>query len=173
MAYNFEQMHYTGEYNTEHTHIRETTLIPHPFRKHRAEVRDLFRKWREDNERRSDDTVQLWENVLEPRVHKLGNERHLVLEQVIIAALDAGRVEIADDCIRVLTAEFPGSQRVQKYEAMRLEALGLWDDAIDVLDAIIAKDETNAAPRKRKVAIWKGRGMLTEAIHELCEYLKK
>lgn len=111
--------------------------------------------------------------MLQPKVNKLGNERHLVLEQVIIAALDAGRVEVADECIRVLTAEFPGSQRVQKYVAMRLEALGLWEDALEVLDGIIAKDETNAAPRKRKVAIWKARGNRVEAIKELCEYLKK
>lgn len=111
--------------------------------------------------------------MLQPKVHKLGNERHLVLEQVIIAGLDSGRVDVADDCIRVLSAEFPGSQRVQKYVAMRLEALGLWDDALQVLDAIIAKDETNAAPRKRKVAIWKARGERTEAIRELCDYLQK
>lgn len=117
--------------------------------------------------------MQLWESVLQPKVHKLGNERHLVLEQVIIAGLDGGRIDVAEECIKALSAEFPDSQRVRKFEAMRLEALGLWDDALEMLDGIIAKDETNAAPRKRKVAIWKARGQRTEAIRELCEYLKK
>lgn len=137
------------------------------------DVRDLFRKWREDNERKSEDIIYLWDNVLEAKVNKLGNERHLVLEQVIIAAFDCGRIEIGEDCIRTLSLEFPGSLRVQKYKAMRLEALERYDDAIVVLDDIISKDETNAAPRKRKIAILKAKGKPLEAIKELCEYLKK
>lgn len=136
-------------------------------------MRDLFRKWREDNERKSDDIVQLWETVLQDKVQKLGNERHLVLEQVIIAAFDCGRIEIGTDCIRDLSLEFPGSLRVQKYTAMRLEALEMYEEALDVLEDIISKDETNAAPRKRKIAILKAKGRPSEAIKELCEYLKK
>lgn len=137
------------------------------------EVRDLFRKWREDNERKSDDVVQLWEAVLEEKAHKLGNERHLILEQIIIAGLDCGRIDVAETGITELSLEFPGSLRVQKYKAMRLEALERYDEAVDVLEDIISKDETNAAPRKRKIAILKARGRTTEAIKELCEYLKK
>lgn len=136
------------------------------------EVRDLFRKWREDNERRSDEIIYLWETTLEEKLHKLDAERHLVLEQVIIAALDCNHIEIADDCIRKLSDEFPGSLRVRKFEAMRLEALGLFDDALDMLNAIIAQDETNAAPRKRKIAIFRAKGRNIEAIKELCEYTK-
>ncbi|XP_055697873.1 ER membrane protein complex subunit 2-like [Phlebotomus papatasi] len=138
-----------------------------------SEVRDLFRKWREDNERKSEDVVNLWEAFLEDKQQKLGNERHLVLEQVIIAGLDCGRIEVAEACIKSLSVEFPGSLRVQKYRAMRLEALGQYDDALDLLDAIIRKDETNAAPRKRRIAIMKARGKTGEAIKELCDYLKK
>lgn len=117
--------------------------------------------------------MQLWLDVLKEKAHKLGNERHLVLEQVIIAGLDSGRVDVVDECIAELNTEFPNSLRVQKYEAMRLEALGLFDDAVDLLDEIIEKDETNAAARKRKVAILKAKGKNVEAIKELCEYLKK
>lgn len=133
----------------------------------------MFRKWREDNERRSDDTVLLWETVLEEKMNKLGNERHLVLEQVIIAALDCNRIKMAEKCIKLLTAEFPGSLRVQKYKAMLFEALEHYDEAIEILDAIIKKDETNAAPRKRKIAILKAKGKNSEAIKEMSDYLKK
>lgn len=142
---------------------------PFPF----TAVRDLFRKWREDNERRSDDVIQLWEGVLEEKLHKLDNERHLVLEQVIIAAFDCNRIEVAEKCISILSKEFPGSLRVKKFKAMRFEALELYDDALEILNAIITADETNAAPRKRKIAILKARGKNGEAIKELCEYLKK
>lgn len=117
--------------------------------------------------------IQLWESVLEGKIHKLDNERHVVLEQVIIAALDCNRVEIAEECIRRLSEEFPGSLRVQKYKAMRLEALELFDEALELLNSIIKQDETNAAPRKRKIAILKAKGKTGEAIRELCEYTKK
>lgn len=137
-----------------------------------SDVRDLFRKWREENERKSSDVIQLWEAVLEYNFNKLGNERHLVLEQVIIAALDTNRINIAGRCIRKLSAEFPGSMRVQKYKAMLLESVGRYSKAIEVFDAIITKDETNPAPRKRKIAILKAKGKIPEAIKELCEYLK-
>lgn len=136
-------------------------------------MRDQFRKWREDSERYSDDVVQLWVAVLEDKVHKTGNERHLILEQVIVAALDTARFDIATKCTKLLNAEFPGSLRVMKFKAMRLEALEQYDAAIEVLDAIIEKDETNAAPRKRKIAIMKARGMRLDAIKELNAYLKK
>lgn len=138
-----------------------------------TDARDHFRKWREDNERRSDDVIQLWELALEDKVSKTGNERHLILEQVILAALDTSRFDVASKCIKELNAEFPGSMRVMKFKAMRLEAMERFDEAEEVLDAIIAKDETNAAPRKRKIAILKARGRRVDAIKELNEYLKK
>ncbi|KAI8119674.1 hypothetical protein FF38_01963 [Lucilia cuprina] len=137
------------------------------------DVRDHFRKWREDNERRSDDVIQLWEAVLDDKVTKTGNERHLILEQVILAALDTSRFDIAGKCIKELSTEFPGSMRVMKFKAMRLEAMERYSEAIEVLDAIIAKDETNAAPRKRKIAILKAKGRRVDSIKELNEYLKK
>lgn len=136
-------------------------------------MRDQFRKWREESGRHSEDVVQLWVAVLEDKVHKTGNERHLILEQVIVAALDTARFDIATKCTKQLSAEFPGSLRVMKFKAMRLEALEQYDAANEVLDAIIEKDETNAAPRKRKIAIMKARGLRLDAIKELNAYLKK
>lgn len=56
---------------------------------------------------------------------------------------------------------------------MLLESLERYDDALDVLESLIKKDETNAAPRKRKIAILKAKGLIPEAIKELCDYLKK
>ena len=120
-----------------------------------------------------DDVVQIYDNVIGDKLKKLGTERLVVLEQVFLAALDCGRIKLAEDCIRMLVGEFPGSLRVQKYKAMLLEALERYDDALDVLENIIKKDETNAAPRKRKVAILKSKGQTGEAIKELCDYLKK
>lgn len=138
-----------------------------------ADARELLRKWRDDNERRSDEVVQIFECCLSDRVKKLGAERLVILEQVFIAALDCGRIKLAEDCICVLISEFPESLRIMKHKAMLLEALERYDDALDVLESIIKKDETNAGARKRKVAILKSKGLVGEAIKELCDYLKK
>lgn len=48
-----------------------------------------------------------------------------------------------------------------------------YEEALEVLDTIIKADETNAAARKRRVAILKAQGLVTEAIKELVDYLKK
>lgn len=95
-----------------------------------------------------------------------------VLEQVCLAALDCYNIPTADFCIQQLSNEFPNSLRVKKYYAMRLEAQERYDDAIMVLDSLIKKDETNNAPRKRKIAVLKAQGKYVEAIKELTEYLK-
>lgn len=117
--------------------------------------------------------VQIFEYCLADKIKKLGTERLIILEQVFMAALDCGRIKLAEDCIRVLMSEFPESLRVMKHRALLLEALERYDDALDVLESIIKKDETNPAPRKRKVAILKAKGQIGDAIKELCDYLKK
>ncbi|KAK4023475.1 Tetratricopeptide repeat protein 35-B [Daphnia magna] len=140
--------------------------------KHWEDVRDLFRNWREENCRQSEDVVDLWKEVLANHFGKLGDEGWLVLEQVFIAALDCHSMEIANFCLSKLNQEFPDSMRVKRLKAMKYEALERYEDALDILDLIIKKDETNAASRKRKVTIYKSQGMIIEAIKELTDYLR-
>ncbi|XP_043229154.1 ER membrane protein complex subunit 2-like [Amphibalanus amphitrite] len=137
------------------------------------DVAERYRRWREDNSRNSDLIVQLWEEVLCAKVDKLGDEKWMVLEQVAVAALDLHKMTVAEDCLVMLSKQFPGSQRVRKLKALRLEALERYEDANDVYDAILRKDETNTVVRKRKIAILKSLGKTSEAIRELVEYLKK
>lgn len=42
-----------------------------------SEACNLLRKWRENNERNSEDTIEIWESVLEEKMHKLGNDSNL------------------------------------------------------------------------------------------------
>lgn len=138
-----------------------------------AEAVDLLRQWREGNERRSEDVLQLWNLVVGYDLSKLGNEKFLVMEQVIYAALDCHSYGVATMCIYQLAVDFPGSLRVMRYKAALLEAEEKYDEALEVLDGIIKADETNSAARKRRVAILKAQGLITEAIKDLVDYLKK
>ncbi|XP_073952710.1 ER membrane protein complex subunit 2-like [Choristoneura fumiferana] len=137
-----------------------------------GEIKDLLRQWRESNERRSKDVMELWDFILVD-IHKLGNEKYVILEQVLYAALDTHRYNVSLMCISILSQEFPGSMRVMRYKAAQLEAEEKYDEALEVLDVIIKADETNAVARKRRVAILKAQGLVTEAIKELVDYLKK
>ena len=54
-----------------------------------------------------------------------------------------------------------------------MQHLFRYDEALDLLDVMIQDDETNASPRKRKIAILKAKGRITWSIEELNEYVKK
>ncbi|KAI8421216.1 hypothetical protein MSG28_008279 [Choristoneura fumiferana] len=86
-----------------------------------GEIKDLLRQWRESNERRSKDVMELWDFILVD-IHKLGNEKYVILEQVLYAALDTHRYNVSLMCISILSQEFPGSMRVMRYKAAQLEA---------------------------------------------------
>lgn len=115
----------------------------------------------------------MWNSTLEPQQNKLGKERHLVLEQVVIAALDTHQLHLADQLIKKLKKDFPTSKRVAKYTLMFLESAERFDDARELLEKLSAADITNAAPRKRLIALLKADNRIDQAIAKLCEYLKE
>lgn len=136
-------------------------------------ARDILKEWRDNNQRRSYDVVQIWENVLSSAVNKLGDERFVLLEQVCIAAIDCNRFDIYYICFKILFKEFPKSLRVEMLVVMEFEAKESYDQALEHLDKLIKRDETNTTARKRKVCILKAKNKIPEAIKELTEYLKK
>lgn len=140
---------------------------------HWTEARDLVRKWREGNVRKSRELVEMWEDALKDNLHKLGDEQYLVLEQVCLGALDCHRIDVAEFCLKKLMAQFKDSSRILMLNAMELEAIEMYDDALEILDTMIKRDETNPAPRKRKIAILRSRGRILEAIKALTDYLKR
>uniref|UniRef100_A0A3P9AG86 ER membrane protein complex subunit 2 n=1 Tax=Esox lucius TaxID=8010 RepID=A0A3P9AG86_ESOLU len=113
------------------------------------EMRDKLRKWREDNHRNSEQIVDVAEELINEHASKLGDDIWIIYEQVMIAALDCSRDDLAWTCLQELKKQFPGSQRVKRLGGMRLEAA-----------------------RKRKISILKAQGKNTDAIRELNEYLE-
>jgi len=137
------------------------------------EARDQLRKWREENERKSADIIELWLMYLGANASKLGDEKWMILEQVAIAALDVHNYGVADDAIYELRGRFKHSDRVRNLQVLRLQALEKYDEALKNLDDMIKKDPTNSQAYKRRIAILKSQGKTTEAIKELTEYLEK
>ncbi|KAM5281832.1 ER membrane protein complex subunit 2 isoform 1-T1 [Ctenodactylus gundi] len=160
------------------------------------EMRDKMRKWREENSRNSEQIVEVGEELINEYASKLGDDKFIkfylesflyymqfsfsplylvwiIYEQVMIAALDYGRDDLALFCLQELRRQFPGSHRVKRLTGMRFEAMERYDDAIQLYDRILQEDPTNTAARKRKIAIRKAQGKNVEAIRELNEYLEQ
>nr|ACO08465.1 Tetratricopeptide repeat protein KIAA0103 [Oncorhynchus mykiss] len=137
------------------------------------EMRDKLRKWREDNHRNSEQIVDVGEELINEHASKLGDDIWIIYEQVMIAALDCSRDDLAWTCLQELKRQFPGSQRVKRLAGMRLEALEKYEDANKQYDSILQDDPTNTAARKRKISILKAQGKSAEAIRELNEYLEQ
>uniref|UniRef100_A0A8C6KJ80 ER membrane protein complex subunit 2 n=1 Tax=Nothobranchius furzeri TaxID=105023 RepID=A0A8C6KJ80_NOTFU len=137
------------------------------------EMRDKLRKWREDNSRNSEQIVDVGEELISDHASKLGDDVWIIYEQVMIAALDCSRDDLALTCLQELRKQFPDSHRVKRLTGMRLEALERYDEANKHYDAILEDDPTNTAARKRKISILKAQGKNGEAIRELNEYLEQ
>ena len=130
---------------------------------------------REDNVRRSDDVIDIWEaGYLDPG-NDLGDERWMILEQVVVAGFDTYNIDVVDACLKELSTMFDidSSQRMRRLRAMKFEMLERYDDALDILDTILEEDDSNSQARKRKIAILKAQGENGKAITELVKYLKE
>ena len=138
------------------------------------EVVSKLRFLREEGNRDSRQVVDLFDSYsdADKRIQRLGSEQWLILEQVVIAALDCGRRDLSDKCLADLIRKFPKSNRVAILRGMTTEADKNFSGAAEIYDSIIAKDATHAVARKRKVALLRSQGKTVEAIKELVEYTK-
>uniref|UniRef100_A0A6I8SPN3 ER membrane protein complex subunit 2 n=1 Tax=Xenopus tropicalis TaxID=8364 RepID=A0A6I8SPN3_XENTR len=161
------------------------------------DMRDKMKTWREENYRNSEHVIEVGEELINEHASKLGDDNFkpqsslhycrfifqtslpalasfwIIYEQVMIAALDCGRDDIAMSCLQELRRQFPGSHRVKRLTGLRFEAMERYDDALQIYDRILQDDPTNTAARKRKIAIRKAQGRNAEAIRELNEYLEQ
>lgn len=102
----------------------------------------------------------------------LGNEEWTLYEQVAIAAMDCQRVDIAKDCISVLSNKFPGSTRVGRLEGMLFEANGAWTDAEATYTRLLEENPNDQVVQKRMIAMAKALGNISTAVEYLNKYLE-
>uniref|UniRef100_A0A8C2C0Q9 ER membrane protein complex subunit 2 n=1 Tax=Cyprinus carpio TaxID=7962 RepID=A0A8C2C0Q9_CYPCA len=111
-------------------------------------MRDKLRKWREENYRNSEQIVDVGEELINEHASKLGDDIWIIYEQVMIAALDCSRDDLAWSCLQELKRQFPDSHRVKRLAGMRLEALERYEDANKLYDSILQDDPTNTVSKK-------------------------
>uniref|UniRef100_A0A0V0J7N1 ER membrane protein complex subunit 2 n=1 Tax=Schistocephalus solidus TaxID=70667 RepID=A0A0V0J7N1_SCHSO len=131
-----------------------------------------LRRIRESGLRSNSRVVEIWCKDVEPKSHKLGQEKWVILEQVFVAALDVGNGEVAKSCLKTLRTRFPQSSRVDRLLGMFCEFERRYDQARTVYNKILEDDPANTVARKRFIAILKAQGQIKEAVDELNKYLK-
>eukprot|EP00026_Physarum_polycephalum_P014398 Phypoly_transcript_14907.p1 GENE.Phypoly_transcript_14907~~Phypoly_transcript_14907.p1 ORF type:complete len:310 (+),score=51.07 Phypoly_transcript_14907:39-932(+) len=133
--------------------------------------RDLLKNLRQSKARRSDVVVKFGEKLIASHVGLLGNDVWDVYEQVLIAALDCGRVELAQQYLTKLNSQFPTSTRVKRLRGMILEAQGKLKEADQLYRQIIETEPTDSLVMKRQIAVQKEMGNVEMACTMLDTYL--
>ncbi|KAH9000545.1 TPR-like protein [Lactarius hatsudake] len=103
-------------------------------------------------------------------LHKLGDDSWQFLESLALAAVDVGRVDVAEACLKHLSAKFPESPRVQCLEGILKEATEDPEVASRFLSKIARGRPiycTTKAVWKRQISVLRRLGRTETAVDEL------
>ncbi|TRM66884.1 hypothetical protein BD626DRAFT_484099 [Schizophyllum amplum] len=129
-------------------------------------------EYRTRHSRASQDIFEKGFYILEQTsLQKLGDEAWPFLEQFALAALDIGRSDVADDCIRELNDQFPDSPRVNILTGIRMEATETAETCLRYYDEIQDAESPNPTIWKRRISILRRTGKMEKAVEELCQLL--
>ncbi|KAF9011823.1 hypothetical protein BDQ17DRAFT_1272178 [Cyathus striatus] len=126
--------------------------------------------YRARNTRASQDTFKKGCAVLKSKV-SIGDDGWAFLEQLALASIDVGRLDIADECLRQLFNKFPNSPRVAVLSGIRREATDPPEQVLKYYDDLLKMDDTNAAAWKRRISILRRIGKIEKAVQELAQFL--
>jgi len=128
--------------------------------------------YRAHNTRKSQQTFNAGVTILKSYPNKhLGDDGWTFLEQLALAALDVGRIEVADRCLQLLSEKFPDSPRINCLHGIRMEATESPKTALAYYDSLLDADSANAAIWKRKISVLRRMGVIDRAVDELSHYL--
>jgi len=125
-----------------------------------------------NNHRESRVVAHYGSELIEKYASKLGGQKWDVLEQVAMAAMDAGDLTKAQKYVTQLIDKFgKNTTRVLRLSALLLEATEKYEEATHIYDSILHKDPTDTVAMKRKIAIAKKTQPSSHVIELLNKYL--
>lgn len=93
------------------------------------------------------------------------------MEQLALASIDVGRLDIAEQCLLQLSEQFPGSPRVQCVEGIYKEATESPETALAYYTKLLEEDPANVAAWKRQISVLRRMGKIDRAVEELSQFL--
>ncbi|ORC87838.1 uncharacterized protein TM35_000202470 [Trypanosoma theileri] len=139
----------------------------------RQQKRQLLQRHRESHTRNANVVFLLGTDLLAGGTSGISEvELSSIYEQILIAALDCGRVDTARHYLSLLQKRFgKQSVRVRHLEGLCLEAEGATSAAEQLYRGILKDSPTDDFPVKRLSAIFKSDGQLKKAIEVLEQQL--
>ncbi|WWD08318.1 hypothetical protein V865_006429 [Kwoniella europaea PYCC6329] len=129
---------------------------------------EVLSRWRTIGARRSEEVIELGLKLL--KSGKVGDQEWALREQLAIAALDLGQIELSQEQIKLLHSKFPNSPRVKILDGLLLESQGRLEDAKAVYEGLLRVDETNVSAHQRLISLTLSSSP-TSAIPLLLKYL--
>ncbi|KAH9996348.1 TPR-like protein [Russula vinacea] len=102
--------------------------------------------------------------------HKLGDDSWQFLDSLALSAIDVGRIDIAEGCLGHLTAEFPGSSRVQCLEGILKEARDGSEPALRFYQQVLEADPSNATIWAREISVLRKLNKIDLAVEQLSKF---
>ncbi|EIM87497.1 TPR-like protein [Stereum hirsutum FP-91666 SS1] len=135
--------------------------------------------YRSHNTRASKDVFESGVVVLKQNaINKLGDDSWSFLEQLALAAIDVGRYDVADECLKRLAEKFPASPRVDCLQGIFLEGTQSPQLALKYYGKLLETDPANAlnslickAAWKRRISVLRRLGQIETAVTELTQFL--
>jgi tetratricopeptide (TPR) repeat protein len=128
--------------------------------------------YRTHNNRASQETFSKGIIILKNNIaNNIGEDGWAFLEQLALAAIDVGRLDVADRCLGLLIDRFPASQRVDCLRGIYIEATQSSEVALGYYQDILNQDSANAALWKRKISVLRRMGKVDRAVEELSQCL--
>ncbi|KAJ7093990.1 hypothetical protein B0H15DRAFT_831508 [Mycena belliarum] len=136
----------------------------------RSSALEKLATFRTNNTRASQETFQTASVILKS-AQKLGDDGWAVLEQLFLAAVDVGRLDVADQSLKQLADRFPESPRVDVLTGIRMEASESPEVVLTYYAQLLDADSANAAIWKRRISILRRTGKVEKAVEELTQLL--
>lgn len=143
-----------------------------PKSSHNLSALERLATYRANNTRASQDIFRNGLLVLQnSSFKKLGDDGWTCLEQLTLASIDVGRLDIADQCLQLIADKFPNSPRVDCLIGIRMEATEPPETALKYYGEILETDSANVAIWKRRISVLRRTGKVEKAVNELVQFL--
>ncbi|KAN0139212.1 hypothetical protein V8E53_002713, partial [Lactarius tabidus] len=100
-------------------------------------------------------------------LRKLGDDSWQFLESLALAAVDVGRIDVAEACLKHLSTKFPDSPRVQCLQGILKEATEGPEAAFAFYQILLEADPSSLVVWKRQISVLKRLGRTESAVDEL------
>ncbi|KAJ7291138.1 hypothetical protein C8J57DRAFT_1429703 [Mycena rebaudengoi] len=126
--------------------------------------------YRSNNSRASQETFENASLIMKS-AQKLGDDGWALLEQLFLASVDMGRLDVADQSLKQLSNRFPKSPRVEVLTGIRMEATESPEVVLQYYAELLDADPANAAIWKRRISVLRRTGKIEKTVEELSQFL--